>query len=123
MWTRRLIATASAAALAVALSASGAGAAPGDRSDHGHLLLLDVEVAPGSFPPIPTSVRACIELAAGQPVPQTAHHDQLHVDFDGGDFTARTGHVVVPTFPYAAPGRPAVPWSSCEDFMTFFGLG
>ncbi len=106
---------------AMSLMATAATAAPAERHEHGHILLLDVETDPDSFPPRPISIRACIDLAAGQPVPTQAHHDVFHVDFDGGDFSARTGHVVVPTYPYSVGGQ-TVPWHDCEDFTAMFGL-
>lgn len=71
---------------------------------------------------MPISARRCIDLADNQPVPRVAHHDQRHTGPDGGVFTARTGHIVIPTWPYEAFGE-AVPWHDCDDFMTMFGLG
>jgi hypothetical protein len=123
MRTHLAIAAAAGLAALTSLAAAGGSAAaaePGETADHGHILLLDVEVEPNSFPPRPTSVRACLDLAAGQPVPRSDH---LHVDFDGGSFTERTGHVIVPVWPYEPlPGQP-VPWRDCAEFLAMLGLG
>lgn len=92
-----------------------------ERSDHGHILVLGVVVEPGTFPPVPTAARGCIDLAAGQPVPAVAHHDRRHEGLDGGIFTSRTGNIVIPTYPYETPGG-FVPWHDCDGFLAFFGL-
>lgn len=97
-------------------------AAPAEHADHGHILVLAVDVVPGTFPPVPMSAGGCIDLANGRPVPETAHHDQLHAGLDGGDFTARTGHIVIPTFPYVTPTGETVPWKNCDEFLAFFGI-
>jgi hypothetical protein len=122
MRTRTATAAALGCAALITLATTGgvaAAAEPGDRADHGHILLLDVEVDPNSFPPRPTSVRACIDLAGGRAAPRSDH---LHVDFDGGTFTANTGHVIVPVWPYEPlPGQP-VPWRDCAEFLAMVGL-
>ena len=119
--TKVLRATA-ATALALTLAGAPVAAEPSARSDHGHILVLDIESLPGSFPPLPVSARTCIDLAGNRAVPETAHHDHLHAGFDGGDFRERTGHIVIPTWPFQVLGQ-TVPWHDCDDFMTMFGLG
>ena len=111
-----------AGGLVGALIAPGAASGAPERSDHGHMLVLGVEVAPGSFPPVPVSVRGCVDLAAGARIPAVANHDQRHEGFDGGEFTARTGNIVIPTYPFQAPDGHVVPWRDCDDFLAFFGL-
>ena len=116
-----------AAITATSLAALGLGippaaAGPPEQVDHGHILLLHVQTVPGTTPPVPSSVSGCVDLAAGQPVRPAGRDDHRHVDYDGGGFTARTTHVVVPTYPYVAPNGETVPWRDCDDFLTFFGL-
>ncbi len=118
------IAALAAGSLAVpVLAASPAVAKPAEYADHGHILVLDVEVAPGIFPPVPTSVGGCVDLANGRALPRNAHEDHRHEAFTGGQFTARTGHIVIPTAPYADGPGSVVPWSDCADFLDYFGLG
>lgn len=112
--------TAVVAGLALgALTVPAAAGEPQDHADHGHLLLLGVEVLPGSFPPVPSDIRSCVDLAAGQAVPRS---EVLHVDFDGGRFTARTGNVIVPVWPYATQDGLTIPWHDCAEFTALFGL-
>lgn len=118
----QIIRTTAAAAVALTLAAAPVAADPPDRADHGHILVLDIESLPGSFPPVPIAARGCIDLANNRAVPQAAHEDHLHSDFDGGEFRERTGHIVIPTYPYEVLGQ-TVPWRDCDDFMTMFGLG
>lgn len=102
-----------------ALAAPAAAAQPDDHADHGHILVLGVETIPGTNPPFPTAIRGCVDLAAGQAVPRS---DQLHVDYDGGSFTERSGNIIIPTYPCKAPNGMTVPWRDCADFVAFFGL-
>lgn len=129
---RHVIGAAALATVGLGLGTSTAAAGPPQPADHGHILLLDVQTVPGSNPPVPTSVRKCVDLAAGQPVGTVGRDDPRHIDFDGGWFTARSTHVVVPTYPYAPPilpdGSPndageQVPWHNCDDFLSMFGIG
>jgi hypothetical protein len=123
MRTHLAIAAAAGLAALTSLAAAGGSAAaaePGETADHGHILLLDVEVEPNSFPPRPTSVRACIDLAGGRAAPRSDH---LHVDYDGGTFTANTGHVIVPVWPYTTPDGQIVPFHDCAEFLAMVGLG
>jgi hypothetical protein len=118
--TRATLATLLGSGLAVLPAV--ASASPAGDAGHGHILVLGVEVLPGSFPPVAVAARGCVDLAAGQSLPTSSHHDHLHVGPDGGEFTARTGNIVIPTAPYAPPGGDPVPWGSCADFLAFFGL-
>jgi hypothetical protein len=124
--TKRLaILTATAttlAALGLGLGIPPATAGPPEQIDHGHILLLHVQTVPGTNPPVPSSVAGCVDLAAGQAVGPAGRDDPRHVDFDGGWFTARTTHVVVPTYPYVDPNGQTVPWQDCDEFLTFVGL-
>ena len=115
------VATMAAAALTLTTAAP-AIAGPPDRADHGHILVIGIETQPGIFPPLPITARACIDLAGSQAVPNVAHEAHLHTGFDGGEFRARTGNIVIPTWPYEAQGQ-TVPWHNCDDFMAMFGLG
>lgn len=92
------------------------------RASHAHILVLDVEVVPGSFPPQPASVRACIDLAANKPIPITAHHVHLHLGFAGAQLFERSGNIVIPTAPYSDPQFGPVPWDDCAGFLALFGL-
>jgi hypothetical protein len=119
---RRTIQTAAvvtAVATAMTVAAAPVAADPPVFADHGHILVLDVETLSGSFPPVPVSARGCIDLADNRAVPETAHHDARHANLSGGDFTGRTGHVVIPTWPYSVSGQPV---RECDDFMAMFGL-
>jgi hypothetical protein len=114
--------TTAAAAVALAFAAAPASADPPARSDHGHILVLGIESQPGTFPPLPIAARNCVDLGNNQALPESSHHDHRHEDFDGGDFRERTGHIVIPTWPYEVMGQ-TVPWRNCDDFMAMFGLG
>lgn len=118
-----IAALAAGSLVALGLAAPPAVAEPPEYADHGHILVLDVVVAPGTFPPVPTSVGGCVDLANGRVLPRNAHEDQRHEGFTGGEFTARTGHIVIPTAPYADGPGSVVPWSDCADFLEHFGLG
>ena len=93
-----------------------------ERAGHAHILVLGVEVVPGSFPPVPASVKACIDLAANEPVPALAHHVHLHRGFAGEQLFEHSGNIVIPAAPYVDPAFGAVPWDDCAGFLAMFGL-
>ena len=107
------------------ITAAPAAAAQDDQSErasHAHILVLGVEVVPGSFPPVPASVKACIDLAANETVPVRAHHAHLHLGFAGAQLLEHSGNIVIPTAPYVDPAFGAVPWDDCAEFLAMFGL-
>ena len=93
-----------------------------ERASHAHILVLGIEVVPGSFPPVPASVKACIDLAANEPVPALAHHVHLHRGFAGEQLFEHSGNIVIPTAPYVDPAFGPVPWDDCAGFLAMFGL-
>ena len=93
-----------------------------ERASHAHILVLGVEVVPGSFPPVPASVKACIDLAANEPVPARAHHVHLHLGFAGEQLFEHSGNIAIPTAPYVDPAFGPVPWDDCAEFLAMFGL-
>lgn len=106
----RLLATALAALLTLGLLASPA-LADGGHDDgpppHGHLLLLGatftVNPGPAGPPVFIHSYQRCVELAAGRPVPNQAHHDGVHTGAAGSALRTHAGHLVVPLTP-VGPG-------------------
>lgn len=109
-------------AVALGVAAFG-GTAQGELPEHGHVMLVGVEVIPGSFPPVPSSVRNCVDLAANQALPLHVHHSHLHFGNVNEVFAAHTSNVVVPVAPFPDPFGPGeVPWSDCASLLDFFGL-
>jgi hypothetical protein len=92
--------------------------------EHGHVLLVGVEVLPGSFPPVATSVVKCVDLAHGQKLPNHAHHEHLMNGSAGDALSAHTGNQVVPVAPFPDPFNPGevMPWSDCAGLLAFFGI-
>jgi hypothetical protein len=76
---------------------------------HPHMLLIHPEVGMVDGGPALVGFRRCVDLAAGDPVPNHAHHAHLH-DRAGAANRALTGagHAVV-------PGSPLTGWTSCAD--------
>ena len=110
------------AAVALLVAALG-GTAQADLPEHGHVMLVGVEVIPGSFPPVPSSVRNCVDLAANQPLPLHVQHAHMHVGTVNEVFAAHTKNVVIPVAPFPDPFGPGeVPWSDCASLLDFFGL-
>jgi hypothetical protein len=102
---RALIVVAAMALLAV--SAVGAGTAQEHGiPDHPHMLVLGIEIGEveGSFAVL--GWRKCVDLAAGQPVPLHAHHDQLHFGPVNDVLFDDAGHAVL-------GGAPFGPWEGC----------
>lgn len=95
----------------------------GELPEHGHVMLVGVKVEPGSFPPRPSSVRNCVDLAANQALPLHVHHSHLHFGNVNEVFAAHTSNVVVPVAPFPDPFGPGeMPWSDCASLLDFFGL-
>jgi hypothetical protein len=76
---------------------------------HPHMLVLGIEFDGDQ----PVSYDKCIDLAANNKLPLTAHHSALHVGTGGAALAMHAGHVVV-------PGAPVSPWANCEELIDFF---
>ena len=76
---------------------------------HPHMLVLGIEFDGEE----PVSYEACIDLAANNRLPLTAHHSALHVGTGGEALLTHAGHIVV-------PGAPVSPWANCEELIGFF---
>jgi hypothetical protein len=78
---------------------------------HGHVLLLGAEIEAGSL-----YFDRCVEFAAGEALPNTAHHMSVHTGAAGGSPFVQgalwdAGHIVVPLAPYVP-----FAWTGCESF-------
>lgn len=93
-----------------------------DFDRHPHMLLLRPEIGLIDGAPHLVGVRKCVDLAGNQTVPLHAHHERLHFGDLGVSFDGESGHVVIPTAPFPSPFSDPIPWSSCEDFLTFLPL-
>jgi hypothetical protein len=110
------------AAVALGVAAFG-GTAQAELPEHGHVMLVGVEVIPGSFPPAPSSVRNCVDLAANQALPLHVQHAHMHFGTVNEVFEAHTNNVVIPVAPFPDPFGPGeVPWTDCASLLDFFGL-
>lgn len=84
---------------------------------HGHVLLINAELDGGKL-----YFDKCVEFAAGEALPNRAHHDSVHTGNAGGSPFApgalllRAGHVV-------APLAPLTPWDGCEDLSSGMSVG
>lgn len=116
----RMVSLLTAVALGVAALS---GTAQAELPEHGHVMLIGVEVEPNSFPPVPVSVRNCVDLAAGQALPLHVQHAHMHFGTVNEVFEAHTKNVVVPVAPFPNPFGPGeVPWTDCASLLEFFGL-
>jgi hypothetical protein len=77
---------------------------------HPHMLVLGLELDEAGEP---VGFRRCIDLAAGQALPLTAHHAHIHTGAAGEALFTKAGHVAV-------PGAPLTPWSNCAELIAFF---
>lgn len=84
---------------------------------HPHMLVLGVELDESGEP---VGFRKCVDLAGGQALPLTAHHQNVHFGTAGEVLFTKAGHVVVPGAPFPAPFEEPVPWSNCEELIDFF---
>lgn len=82
--------------------------------DHPHALVIGVEIDADSG--VPTGVKNCVELAAGQALPNSVHHAHVHMG-RAGEALSKAGHFVVPLAPY-----PGIPWDSCDSLLASVGL-
>jgi hypothetical protein len=89
---------------------------------HPHMLLQRPEIGVIDGVPHLVGVRQCVDLAGNQTVPLHAHHDQLHFGDSGVSFGGESGHAVIPAAPFPSPFADSVPWSNCEEFLTFLPL-
>lgn len=86
---------------------------------HPHMLLQDPEIGLINGAPHLVGIRKCVDLAGNQTVPLHAHHERLHFGDSGVSFGGESGHAVIPAAPFPSPLGPPVPWSNCEEFLTF----
>jgi len=89
---------------------------------HPHMLLQRPEFGMIDEVPHLVGVRMCVDLAGNQSVPNHAHHERLHFGDSGVSFDGQSGHVVIPAAPFPSPFFDPVPWSNCEEFLTFLPL-
>jgi len=76
---------------------------------HPHMLVLGIEFDGEE----PVGYEKCIDLAANNKLPLSAHHSALHVGTGGEALLNHAGHIVV-------PGAPVSPWADCEELIGFF---
>jgi hypothetical protein len=77
---------------------------------HLHMLLIHPEVAVVDGALWLVGFRQCVDLAGGNPVPNHAHHRNLHLPTGSANAAlTRAGHAVV-------PGAPLTPWDGCSAF-------
>ncbi|MDX1614109.1 MAG: hypothetical protein R3300_07335 [Candidatus Promineifilaceae bacterium] len=86
-----------------------------DIEPHPHMLLLNLEFADGE----PVGFEKCVDLAGNRPVPNHAHHEQLHFGDAGISFGGEAGHAVIPAGWFPNPHHP-LPWADCADFEAIF---
>jgi hypothetical protein len=84
---------------------------------HPHMLILGLELDEFGEP---VGFAKCVDLAAGQALPNNAQHDHLHVGTAGFNLFTKAGHVVVPGAPFPEPFDDPLPWSNCEELIDFF---
>lgn len=89
---------------------------------HPHMLLQRPEIGLIDGVPHLVGVRKCVDLAGNETVPLHAHHQHLHFGDSGVSFDGESGHVVIPAAPFPSPFFDPVPWSNCEEFLTFLPL-
>lgn len=89
---------------------------------HPHMLLQRPEIGVIDGVPHLVGVRKCVDLAGNQTVPLHAHHERLHFGDSGVSFDGQSDHVVIPAAPFPSPFFDPVPWSNCEEFLTFLPL-
>lgn len=84
---------------------------------HPHMLVLGLELDESGEP---VGFRKCVDLAGGQALPLTAHHQNVHFGTAGEVLFTKAGHAVVPGAPFPEPFEEPVPWSNCEELIDFF---
>lgn len=100
-----------AAALVIATGAVAAADEP--LPDHPHALVIGAEFDQDG---VPVSVVNCVDLAAGQALPNSVQHAHLHWG-RAGEAQLQAGHFVVPLAPF-----PGSPWTDCESLLASVGL-
>jgi hypothetical protein len=122
---RRLITLLVALAVGVGLFAATALAAGHDkgRNDwpdglppHGHVMLIGAELVDGNV-----FFDRCVELAAGEPLRGTAHHESVHTGVPGGSPFA--GGVLFQAGNWVIPLEGLTPFTGCEDFTSGMPFG
>ena len=115
----RALTLALAGLLAIGLLAGAALAAGHDGNGpppHPHMLLQQVEIDPGMFDHgALVGFRKCVDLAANRPVPNHAHHANIHTGTAAVALT-NAGHAVV-------PGAPLTPWADCAALAAALPIG
>jgi hypothetical protein len=115
---RRLVGVLAAASLVLML----AGPVAAQVEPHGHMLVQHPEFGVVLVDGEPwfgvTSIRKCVDLAAGRHLPLHAHHDTIHTGKAGVMLAERADIHIVPTFEFAncAELEAALP-------IAFFPLG
>ena len=77
---------------------------------HPHMLVLGIKLDSEGEP---VSYRRCVDLAANQRLPLSAHHAHMHTGRAGEALFTKAGHVAV-------PGAPLTPWRNCAELVAFF---
>lgn len=73
-----------------------------DTPLHAHMLLIHPEVGIVEGTPMLVGFRRCVDLAANQPVPNHAHHANLHLPTgSASQALSKAGLAVVPAFAWA----------------------
>jgi hypothetical protein len=98
-----------AAALATGVQGKDWGGVP----PHGHVMLVRAQIAEGSL-----LFDRCVEFAAGEALPNAAHHLSVHTGAAGGSPFVQgalwnAGNIVVPLSPYVP-----FDWTGCESFTS-----
>lgn len=96
-------------------------AAQEELPPHPHILLIDadIEFDPTVEPPLTVnSVGQCVDIANNQTLRLNSHHEHFHFGTAGDALRQLTGNFPLPAAPF-----PGVPWTDCESFLAFFGLG
>ena len=83
----------------------------GPLPEHGHVLVLGLE-----FGDDRVTFRKCIDIAAGQALPLTAQHQNVHFGHAGEALFTKAGHAFVPVAPF-----PGIPFANCADLERMFG--
>ncbi|WP_157041897.1 hypothetical protein [Nitriliruptor alkaliphilus] len=88
-----------------------------DFEEHPHMLVIGLELDEFGEP---IGLRRCVDLAANQALPNTAHHENVHFGQARQVLFEKGGHLVVPGAPFPAPFAEPLPWSNCAELIAFF---
>lgn len=113
MWRVLIVLAALLVSVSTAAAVSANGKGWGAIPPHGHVMLLggEIDEAEGKL-----YFRRCVEFAAGNALPNRAHHDSVHTGSAGGSPFApgalwHAGNIVAPLAPLGPPT-----WTGCESF-------